>query len=194
MEDLTISSPFGSNSKIIGEMVAGRTVEQKFVAIGTCLESVRLKVGTYKRKNIGNMIEVSVFDESGDMVTSKTVNPRTFNDFFHNEVKIGCPVESMKNYTICIRSISGIPGRCITFICGKGCGGENHFFSVDGESRFGIELFCNLIFSDRKIAEDAGKVSSTISYADEKVPSDEPPIKTKRKRKRKDVPSDYQQV
>ena len=192
MEDIgEVTVLFGSNGRIVGEMVAGRTVEQKFLAMGPCLESVRLKVGTYKRKNIGNMLEVSIIDDAGDMVASKTVNPRLFSDFMHNEVRIGCPVEMMKQYTLLIRSDSGVPGRCVTFVCGGGRGSDPFF--VDGKQVPGMELFCNIVFSNHKFTEEIERPPTSLSYADD-VPSSDVVVPIRKKRKRKDDSDDNQQV
>lgn len=147
MTDMETMVSLGTNRGIIGEMTTGKVVDQQFVATLGCLERVGLRVGTYRRKNIGNTLEMQVLDEDMNVAFSAIVNPRTFYDSRMNSVEVGCPVDKGRIHTLRLKSLSGAKGRSITFM--RGDCSERLRLSIN-ESEVGGALCCTLTFSDRR--------------------------------------------
>jgi hypothetical protein len=138
------TTPSGPTEWALGELTAGRTLEQRLQCTADCWSSVRLKIGTYDRANTCNL-RLTITDETGRSLRTLSAHAAKFRNGQLHGLAFE-PLHDCRNRTFWLRITSpdAAPGNAI--VLGYRAGTEDGL-RVDGTAVPG-RLLIDPIYAD----------------------------------------------
>lgn len=112
-------SSIKNNNGVVGELMAGTTIKQEFVASDNYLSQISLFCATYQRTNTGQMVVSLTDTQEKKVIFENTVDMSMIQDNAFYTIEFSKQIKSKNRvYELNIECIDGEKGNAITIYCG----------------------------------------------------------------------------